>query len=92
MWFIYSDNLRASLGPRWNGIFHVAEDSAILDASLDVVTSRKVRDKLKAGKSVEQLVGAYINEYVVKHKIGSKMRGDEEWSPGEKELVKIASR
>jgi hypothetical protein len=42
-----SDILRASLTGKWNGIISVAEDNAILDASLDVVTSRKVRDKVR---------------------------------------------
>lgn len=37
-----SDQLRDSLGNKWNGVFFIAEDSAILDASLDIVTSRKV--------------------------------------------------
>lgn len=49
------------------------EDTAILDASLDIITSRKVRDKMKAGQSVEQLVGEKINEYVQIHKLGQKV-------------------
>ena len=43
------------------------------DASLDVVTSRKVRDKIKLGHSIEQLVGEKINEYVNIHHIGAKV-------------------
>ena len=45
----------------------------ITDASLDVVTSRKVRDKIKLGHSIEQLVGEKINEYVNIHRIGAKV-------------------
>ena len=45
----------------------------ITDASLDVVTSRKVRDKIKLGHSIEQLVGEKINEYVNIHHIGAKV-------------------
>jgi nicotinic acid mononucleotide adenylyltransferase len=51
----------------------MVEDSAILDASLDQVTSRKVRDKIKLGESVEQLVGSTINDYVVSHRIQQKV-------------------
>lgn len=47
---------------------------SITDASLDVVTSRKVRDKIKLGHSIEQLVGEKINEYVNIHHIGAKVR------------------
>jgi nicotinic acid mononucleotide adenylyltransferase len=46
----------------------------VTDASLDVVTSRKVRDKIKLGHSIEQLVGEKINEYVNIHHIGAKVR------------------
>eukprot|EP01038_Epipyxis_sp_PR26KG_P005965 gene5965-8219_t len=87
-----SDLLRNNLGARWNGIIHVIEDSAILDASLDNVTSRKVRDKVKGGESVEQLVGAKINDYFNLNRIGPKMNGVEKWSHEEKLLPKIASR
>lgn len=31
---------------------YIVEDTAILDASLDIVTSRKVRDKMKLGHTV----------------------------------------
>jgi aromatic ring-cleaving dioxygenase len=49
------------------------EDTAILDASMDVITSRKVRDKMKLGHSVEQLVGDKINDYVQIHHLGAKV-------------------
>jgi nicotinic acid mononucleotide adenylyltransferase len=69
-----SEYLRSNLSSKWNGIVHIVEDSAILDASLDVVTSRKVRDKIKNNESVEQLVGGKINEYVNFHRFGPKVR------------------
>jgi nicotinic acid mononucleotide adenylyltransferase len=68
-----SDYLRTNLSSKWNGIFHIVEDNAILDASLDMVTSRKVRDKIKNSESVEQLVGSKINEYVQFHRFGPKV-------------------
>ena len=37
------------------------------------MTSRKVRDKIKAGESIEQLVGEKINDYVLIHRIGAKV-------------------
>lgn len=68
-----SDSLRNILTSKWNGLIHVVEDNAILDASLDIVTSRKVRDKIKAGESVEHLVGGKINEYILMHQLGPKV-------------------
>jgi nicotinic acid mononucleotide adenylyltransferase len=56
------------------GLVHIVEDSAILDASLDMVTSRKVREKIKNNESIETLVGAKIQEYVLAHKLGAKVR------------------
>lgn len=69
-----TDALRSQLGSKWNGIITVVEDSAILDASLDQVTSRRVRDKIKLGESVEQLVGSKINDYVIANRIQQKVR------------------
>ena len=69
-----SDTLRVSLSAKWNGVITVVEDTAILDASLDIVTSRKVRDKIKLGQTVEQLVGEQINDYVLQHHLGAKVR------------------
>lgn len=54
-------------------LIHIVEDSAILDASLDMITSRKVREKIKSGENIETLVGNKIQEYVNTHKIGSKV-------------------
>jgi nicotinic acid mononucleotide adenylyltransferase len=68
-----SDILRSNLSSKWNGSIHVVEDNAILDASLDMITSRKVRDKIKDGDNVEQLVGAKINEYISIHRLGPKV-------------------
>ena len=34
----YNNSLRNELGNRWNGLLYVAEDSAILDASMDSVS------------------------------------------------------
>ena len=42
---------------------HTVEDTAILDASLDIVTSRKVRDKMKLGHTVGALA-VYVAVYV----------------------------
>ena len=68
-----SDNLRFSLGSRWNGLIYIAEDSAILDASMDSVSSKKVREKLIKGQNVETLVGDTVAEYLKVHKIGPKV-------------------
>jgi nicotinic acid mononucleotide adenylyltransferase len=68
-----NDILRSNLSSKWNGSIHVVEDNAILDASLDMITSRKVRDKIKNGDNVEQLVGAKINEYISIHRLGPKV-------------------
>jgi hypothetical protein len=73
-------------------LISVVEDNAILDASFDMVTSRKVRDKIKANETVETLVGAKIQEYCLLHKLGPKMNGTDDWTPAERQLPKIASR
>ncbi|KAJ1430226.1 hypothetical protein B484DRAFT_449007 [Ochromonadaceae sp. CCMP2298] len=86
-----SDTLRGALSAKWNGVIIVVEDTAILDASLEV-TSRRVRDKVKAGESVRELVGERINDYVVRHRLGAKMNGLEKWEEKEKALPTIASR
>eukprot|EP01039_Chlorochromonas_danica_P000427 gene426-461_t len=87
-----TDALRSQLGSKWNGIITVVEDSAILDASLDQVTSRRVRDKIKLGESVEQLVGSKINDYVIANHIQQKLNGTEVWTTEEKSMPKILSR
>ena len=55
------------------GVIHVAEDSAILDASIDTVTSRNVRDKMKSGENVSHLVGEKINDYAAINRFGAKV-------------------
>lgn len=87
-----SDNLRDSLSSKWSGLIWIVEDTAILDASFDVVTSRKVRDNIKAGISVEGLVGKKVQDYIKAERLGPKMNRLEEWGDGEKFLPKIESR
>jgi nicotinic acid mononucleotide adenylyltransferase len=70
-----SDTLRATLSARWNGAIFVVEDAAVIDAALDVVSSRKVRERLKADESVDHLVGSKIAEYCAANKIGIKVSG-----------------
>eukprot|EP01041_Mallomonas_annulata_P015255 gene15255-32321_t len=67
-----SDNLFDSLGSRWTGLLYIAEDTAIVDASMDTVSSRRVRDKLKANEPVDQLVGDSVATYFKAHRIGLK--------------------
>jgi nicotinic acid mononucleotide adenylyltransferase len=71
-----SENLRTSLGSRWNGILYIAEDSAILDATMDSVSAKKVREKLMLGLPVDTLVGDTVSEYLRVHKIGLKVKED----------------
>jgi len=87
-----ADLLRNSLHSKWNGIIHIVEDSAILDAAFDQVTSRKVREKIKLGQSVETYLGAKINEYVNVNRFGAKFNGLEDWTVEEKRMPTIASR
>jgi nicotinic acid mononucleotide adenylyltransferase len=68
-----SDNLRLSLGSRWNGMIYIAEDTAILDAAMDSFSSKKVREKLKNGLSVDNLVGDTVAGYLNFHRIGQKV-------------------
>lgn len=87
-----SDTLRTSLGSRWNGVAVIIEDNAVIDAALDVVSSKKVREKLRSGESVQHLVGSKVEDYCVFNKIGPKMSGEEDWGSEEKSLPKIVSR
>ena len=86
-----SDNLRISLGSRWNGLIYIAEDTAILDAAMDSFSSKKVREMIKKGQPVENLVGDTIASYLKYHKIGLKMNKVEEWGEDEKKLPHIQS-
>jgi nicotinic acid mononucleotide adenylyltransferase len=68
-----SDNLRESLTSKWSGLIWIVEDTAILDASFDVVTSRRVRDNIKAGTSVDGLVGKKVQDYIIAERLGPKV-------------------
>jgi len=86
------DQLRASLSAKWNGLIWVIEDTAVLDASMDVVTSRKVREKIRAGEPIQHLVGNAISDYFIGQKIGQKMNGVELWTEQEMKLPTLSSR
>jgi len=86
------DQLKASLSAKWNGVIWCVEDTAVLDATMDVVTSRKVRDKIRAYSSVETLVGTAIDQYCRLHNLGAKMNGAEEWTADEKRLPEVVAR
>ena len=86
------DSLKKSLGAKWNGIMWLVEDTAVLDASMDVVTSRKVRDSMRAYRSTENLVGTAIDLYVQQNHIGAKMNGEEEWTDEDKKMPLCAAR
>mmetsp|Transcript_15435 Transcript_15435/g.23291 ORF Transcript_15435/g.23291 Transcript_15435/m.23291 type:complete len:435 (-) Transcript_15435:355-1659(-) len=85
------DQLRASMRSEWKGLLWVAEDTAILDASMDTVSSRKVRAAVKAKEPLRNLVGGVVSDYFRVNRIGQKMRGEEKWPEDEKHLPKIVS-
>mmetsp|Transcript_20043 Transcript_20043/g.28796 ORF Transcript_20043/g.28796 Transcript_20043/m.28796 type:complete len:434 (+) Transcript_20043:129-1430(+) len=85
------DQLRNSMRSEWRGVLWVAEDTAILDASMDTVSSRKVRAAVKAQEPLQHLVGGIVANYFKANRIGLKMKGDEKWSEDEKYLPKIVS-
>jgi nicotinic acid mononucleotide adenylyltransferase len=68
-----TEQLRNSLTAKWSGLIHVVEDEAILDASLDTISSRRVRKELREGLSVKQFMGGLIDEYFRQHKIADKV-------------------
>ena len=68
------DRIKNSLTSKWIGIIWVAEDTAILDTSMDIVTSREVRHKVRAHKCVKHLVGFLIDNYFKQHRIGAKVQ------------------
>jgi nicotinic acid mononucleotide adenylyltransferase len=70
------DQLQGVLDKRkeWKDVLYVAEDNAILDASLDTITSKKVRQSAKNREPLEHLVGGVVSEYFRVHHIGPKVR------------------
>ena len=86
------DLLKASLSAKWNGLIFPVEDTAVVDASMDVITSRRVRENVRGGSSVEHLVGTAIDQYFRLHRIGQKMAGIEEWTEEERRLPRAAAR
>ena len=70
---IECERIKSTLTSKWNGTLWVAEDTAMLDTSMDIVTSRDVRQKLKENQPVRHLVGGLIDEYFKKHLIGAKV-------------------
>lgn len=86
------DMILKSLGAKWNGLIQCVEDTAVLDASMDVVTSRKVRKNMRKEKSIEALAGTAIDAYVRDHGLGKKMNGTEEYTEEEKIMPEIPSR
>lgn len=86
------DALKRTMGAKWNGVMWLVEDTAVLDASMDVVTSRKVRDSIRASRPVENLVGTAIDLYVQQNRLGAKMNGLEEWSEDDKKMPLCAAR
>jgi len=87
-----SEQLRAALSARWNGLIYIADDNAILDSSMDTVSAKKVRNKLKAGEDIGLLIGKDMADYFELHKIKGKMTGEEEWDEEEKMMPKISSK
>lgn len=86
------DMIRRTLSAKWNGLIHCVEDTAVLDASMDIVTSRKVRENMRKERSIETLAGRAIDEYVRNHELGKKMNGEEEYAEEEKVMPEIPSR
>ena len=66
--------MKKSLSSKWNGVIWIAEDAAMIDASMDIVSSREVRQKVRRKKSVKHLVGGLIDAYFKDHLIGAKVR------------------
>ena len=86
------ERILREIGAKWNGLIWIAEDVAMLDASMDVVTSRTVRIYVKEGKSVRHWMGDLIDEYFRVHRVGAKMMGDELWETQERQLPHVAAR
>ena len=86
------DMILKTLGAKWNGLIQCVEDTAVLDASMDVVTSRKVRENMRKEISIETLAGTAIDAYVRDHELGKKMNGTEEYTDEEKVMPDIPSR
>jgi nicotinic acid mononucleotide adenylyltransferase len=69
------DQLHSNLDKKkdWRDVLYTAEDNAILDASMDTITSKKVRQSAKNREPLEHLVGGVVSEYFRVHHIGAKV-------------------
>ena len=96
------DSIPSSMRHEWVNTLWIAEDTAVLDASMDAVSSRKVRERARKNQSIDQLVGDVIGNYFRVNRIGQKVCCDyivlfvrlcniDEWSgeveKGRKELA-----
>jgi nicotinic acid mononucleotide adenylyltransferase len=67
------DQAALSMRNEWRGVLWLAEDTAILDASMETVSSRKVREAIKKNSPLEHLVGGVIAEYFRVNRIPQKV-------------------
>ena len=68
------DQLAVSMRSEWRGVLWLAEDTAILDASMETVSSRKVREVVKKLLPLQHLVGGVVAEYFRVNRIAHKVR------------------
>jgi nicotinic acid mononucleotide adenylyltransferase len=68
-----NDILSKIVTKKWKDSLFIIEDDAILDSSLDAVTSRHVREKIKIGQSIDYLVGRKVEEYVIEKRLKYKV-------------------
>lgn len=66
----------------------IVEDTGVLPCDLERATSFRLRKALtnteKNGSVIEMMVGKPVYQYFVKHSIGAKIAGKEEWSDEDK--------
>lgn len=67
------DQAALSMRHEWRGVLWLAEDTAILDASMETVSSRKVREAMKKSGPLDHLVGGVIAEYFRVNRIPQKV-------------------
>lgn len=70
------DSIPSSMRHDWVNTLWIAEDTAVLDASMDAVSSRKVRERARKNQPIDQLVGDVIGNYFRVNRIGQKVRSN----------------
>ncbi len=88
----FMEELLAVMGDRYAGLVHLVEDDAVMSPALDRASSTRVRQRIKDGESVLELVGPRVDRYMREQRIPQKLRGELEWTAEDKDVSLLRLR